>query len=250
MTIPRIKIFGERNTGTNYLAKLIDLNMQTQQLPGVLPPPIRKLKRWFPGDLVLDTYFFLTRRRNLGWKHACAPDAGSLRAMEARQFAVSFITITKNPFSWLLSLHKRPYHHESSRSQDFETFLKTPWTTVRRENAPKILSSPVDLWNLKNASYLALGNSDYPTINVRFEELLQDPQRVIEEICDKFHCPRRSSQFANIEESAKGHDKDAGFYRDYYLNERWRDKLSTSSIELINERLDNELMTSFGYQRL
>jgi hypothetical protein len=32
-----IKIFGERNTGTNYLEQLIDNNLYIKQLPGVSP---------------------------------------------------------------------------------------------------------------------------------------------------------------------------------------------------------------------
>lgn len=38
MREPLIKMYGERNTGTNYLAKLIDLNLHASQLPGVMLP--------------------------------------------------------------------------------------------------------------------------------------------------------------------------------------------------------------------
>jgi len=34
---PYLKMYGERNVGTNYLALLIDLNLDATQLPGVMP---------------------------------------------------------------------------------------------------------------------------------------------------------------------------------------------------------------------
>ena len=39
-------------------------------------------------------------------------------------------------------------------------------------------------------------------------------------------------------------------YRDYYLNERWREELSSEAIDLINTTLDRELMDYFGYELL
>ena len=60
MTDVLIKTFGERNTGTNYLIKLIAMNLEANQLPGVLGPRFRKLKKILPEELVLDAFFLAT----------------------------------------------------------------------------------------------------------------------------------------------------------------------------------------------
>ena len=56
-----IKIYGERNTNTNYISKLIQLNLNVQEVPGVAPPHIQHLQEMLPGkELVKDLYFYLT----------------------------------------------------------------------------------------------------------------------------------------------------------------------------------------------
>jgi len=65
-----IKIYGERNTNTNYMSKLIELNLNAIEIPGVVPPIIMKMQKVFPGkELVRDIYFYLTYGKTLGWKH-------------------------------------------------------------------------------------------------------------------------------------------------------------------------------------
>ena len=64
-----IKVLGERNTGTNYLQQLLELNLDADLLPGTVPP-------FVPGsapEFVRDAYFTLTGAANLGWIHAIAP---------------------------------------------------------------------------------------------------------------------------------------------------------------------------------
>jgi hypothetical protein len=39
-------------------------------------------------------------------------------------------------------------------------------------------------------------------------------------------------------------------YRAYYLNERWRGELEDDCVQLINERLDPEVRSSFQYPRI
>lgn len=55
----RVKIYGERNTNTNYLSQLIGLNLKAEEIPGVVPARIMALQRRLPGnELVRDLYFF------------------------------------------------------------------------------------------------------------------------------------------------------------------------------------------------
>ena len=52
------------------------------------------------------------------------------------------------------------------------------------------------------------------------------------------------------EQSTKAENKDSNYYRDYYLNEKWRDKISNEAVSAINERVDKTLMSYFGYRVL
>lgn len=246
-----IKLYGERNTNTNYLSKLIELNLDTIQLPGVVPPIIRRLQKVLPGrEIVQNIYFHLSYGRNLGWKHAKVKSVDTIRRCSVmRNNNVVFITITKNPYSWALSFYRDPYYHDHPfKKPDFETFLQTPWQTSHRDNTKPWLSSPIGLWNIKNASYLQLFRLG--VLNLTTESTFVDPEAVIERIHKTYSITKLSDKFLNYEQSTKDESKDTNYYRDYYLNEKWRDELSVHAISIINERIDKTLMSRFGYDVL
>lgn len=245
-----IKIYGERNTNTNYLSRLLALNLDAAELPGTVPRSWSLYSRRLPGyEAVRDLYFRHTYRRNLGWKHAFPAPADELRRESLlASHDVAFLTLTKNPYAWLLSAHRRPYH-QSRGSIDFDSFLGRPWRLVGRENgrdAGRQLPNPVELWNRKNASYLDL--AELGALNLKAEGLLEDAEGVIEQISRSFSIPRKSAGFVNYEKSTKDRGKDSSYYRDYYLNERWRDKLTDAAVERINALLDRRILQHFGYE--
>jgi hypothetical protein len=244
-----VKIYGERNTGTNYIDKLIRMNLEADLLNGVAPGPIQFLQRALPGkQLVRDTYFQLTYGRNLGWKHTAVKPESELRRYDIVKKGVCFITVTKNPYSWLLSLHRRPYHHYYGEKPDFETFLRTSWKTVGRDNCEGLLPDPIELWNIKNRSYLRL--QSLKGVNITSESVLADPKALIDKLSDSFSIPRSKNYFSNLDKSTKDKSKNFDYYNDYYLNERWKEELSDESVSIINSRLDRALVDYFSYELL
>lgn len=244
---PRIKIYGERNTGTRYLRRLLTVNLDAQLLRGDVP---RRIRRLAPGSESLrDVYFRLTFKRNLGWKHQVALAPSNLRNMQGFTDSVFFVTITKNPYAWLLSLYRRPYHYKGSAAS-FEEFLVNPWLAVGRENAGGGFANPIVMWNKKNTSYRNLCQG-VPTVNLRYEDLLEDPERVVSGFALRFCIEPKSPHFVNYERSTKERDgKDFSYYRQYYLGEEWRGMLQPSQVSIINRYLDPELLAKFEYELL
>jgi hypothetical protein len=186
--------------------------------------------------------------RNLGWKHTRVKPESELRRYDILQNGICFVTVTKNPYSWLLSMHRRPYHRYYGEKPDFHTFLRSPWKTVGRDNYESVLRDPVELWNIKNKSYLRLKSLE--TANITSESVLADPKALIDRLSDSFSIPKSDNYFSNLDESTKEKSKNFDYYRDYYLNERWKDELSDESISIINSRLDRNLVDYFGYELL
>lgn len=241
-----IKIYGERNTGTNYLSLLIALNLDVKQVPGLIPPWVMHLENMLPGrEKVRDLYYKATYRFNLGWKHTRVKPVAELARYKISDRGIYFITITKNPYAWLLSLYRNPYHQYFGEKPDFETFVQTPWETVGRENCPKRLNNPVELWNVKNASYLPL--AELEGINLTAESLLDHPESIIDTISSRFSIAKNGNTFINFTQSTKEKGKDINYYRDYYLDEKWRRLLSAEAVSTINKFLDRNLMDHFGY---
>jgi len=248
--VRQIKIYGERNTNTNYLEQLIRLNLDVVQIPGVVPRYIKTMQKVLPGkEWLRDWYFSVTPHRNLGWKHSRVLSVSEAGRNAIGSRGICFVSITKNPYSWLMSLYRKPYSHQYGGDKpDFETFLVTPWKTVARDNSKSVLVSPIELWNIKNASYLRL--VDFNGLNLTTEGTIQDPQAVIEEISGHFSIDRLTPQFRNYEKSTKDSSKDFAWYQDYYLNEKWRKDLSGQAITIINKSIDRNLMRHFGYKIL
>tara|TARA_R110001592_G_scaffold246427_1_gene508247 strand:+ start:75074 stop:75826 length:753 start_codon:yes stop_codon:yes gene_type:complete len=245
-----IKIYGERNTNTNYMSELIRLNLDIEEIEGVVPYRLLQMQNILPGEEWLrDAYFYFTCGQNLGWKHTCVKSVDKLRRYSVVQKnQPAFLTITKNPYSWLLSLHRRPYHQYYSKQPDLETFLGLPWKTVGRDNTKKWLQNPVELWNLKNRSYQQL--LELNAMNITTEQIFENPEAIVDKVSARFSVGKKSDKFINFERSTKDKSKDSNYYRDYYLNERWREKLSDQAITMINDRVDKDLMAHFGYQVL
>jgi len=194
-----------------------------------------------------DLYFSLSYQKNLGWKHSRVNSARKLKAYDIGERDICFLSITKNPYSWLLSLYRKPYNHQYRGSKpDFDAFLGSPWKTESRDNCERVLENPIALWNIKNASYLQL--SDFGGLNLTTERIIQNPESIIDLISNHFTIGKCSDKFLNYEKSTKDVSKNFAYYQDYYLNERWRDDLSDKAIAIINGALDRNLMKHFDYK--
>lgn len=246
MQYTTLKVYGERNTGTNYLRDLIGLNLSVQLLRDTMPYSWAALQLLLPGKEGLpDFYFQRYGQENLGWKHCLPPQGETLQGYAGCTPETGFITLTKNPYSWLLSLHRRPYHYQG-KTGSFDDFIRAPWKTVGREWAPQAFPNPIALWNAKNRAYIALRDT-LPCLNLSYEALLDNPAMLLEEIGTHFELPRKSDQFRNKESSTKLDRNKHDDYRAYYLEEQWRSKLSTEQLAWINAEVDQGLMAAFGY---
>lgn len=244
-----LKIYGERNTNTNYLSELVRLNLVIDELPGVVSPRVKRLQDKCPGhEWLRDLYFTCQYRQTLGWKHAAVNWQRLTATSLYETNDVTVVTLTKNPYAWLLSLYKRPYHQYGAKKLTFTEFISSPWRTVRREGVSRWVESPVHLWNVKNSSYLNAG-SVRRILNLRAEDTLIDPQRVVECVAEVADVSRVGS-FRNVLNSTKDGGKDFRYYQEYYLGERWREELDGADIKIINQRLDAALMEKFEYSFL
>lgn len=238
-----LKVLGERNSGTNYADELLALNFEVVLLRGTIPRYLNRI--FFQSEIGRDAYFGITERFNLGWKHALAPSPELLQRASCQPH---FVSVAKNPYAWLLSMYRRPYHGMHAPAS-FDEFLVTPWPTVRRERHPGPFASPIEMWNEKNKSYIDL--SRYASsLAFSYESFLEEPMELLEQIKEKFGLSRRLLAFKNIEKATKGDSRSFDYYKDYYLNQRWLEKLRRSNVDAISAKVDPRVMAYFGYEIL
>jgi hypothetical protein len=243
--VPRVKVYGERNSGTRYLSALLAANFRLDLLRDEAPRVVTWLS--FDSQGMRDWYFALTGRRNLGWKHRLPPSPDELAALGERARDVRFVTLVKNPYSWLLSLLRRPYNAVRPYASVTE-LVTAPWVTVGRERAPPAFADAVAMWNAKAAANLALPAGR--TANLRYEDLLADPAAEVLRLERDLGFERRGHELVNVEASTKRSAQTFDDYRRYYLEERWRERLSPAEVALISERLDPAVMQACRYKVL
>lgn len=241
-----IKIYGERNSGTNYLEQLVSANLGAKVLRYV---PSQRIGRFLRYETLVGLLSEWYQGEFLGWKHG----KPKIKAINRFQQELLTITLTKNPYSFLLSLYKRSYHYRGNREVDFKTFLQQEWVTILRDNCrERSFASPIDLWNAKNQAYLDLPQTiTQPVIHVRYEELLQDPLFFIDQLVAVGDTlAKKREVFDNPSYSTKGDNLSFEDYQAYYLHEEWRSLLDQEAICLINNRLDFPLVEALGYQKI
>ena len=140
--INAIKIYGERNTGTNYVSELLRANFGLRELPGVEALTdkdwarfIRLKKLGFERavtwayERTSNRYHARHFNENLGWKHACVPVE---RVASLAPQGVGLIGLVKNPYAFLTSIYRRPYHH-AGKAATLEAFVQEPFTLHARD---------------------------------------------------------------------------------------------------------------------
>jgi hypothetical protein len=127
--------------------------------------------------------------------------------------------------------------------------LTSEWPTVGRENGPAVYTDAIDVWNRKVRSYLELADR-FPTTLMTYERLVIDPAEALDEIRQASATEWKRGRFENLPESTKEMGKDSTFYSDYYGKERWREQLTAEQIQMVNSRLDRELVNQLGYDFL
>ena len=258
----QIKVFGERNTATRAVIRMIDaadglrgagrpgvrradlapLREMSEQVLGVMNGPWRRVYREAVNDL---------KDARIGpvgaWKHSAPRYHADFRTYDVR-----VLFTVRNPYSWILSLFKRPYHFLGPRQTEFETFLRFPWMTMGRDHVDKVLMSPMDLWSKKLGAYqsfeaeaLAQGTR---VSTMRFEDFVQDPALHLGEALKPLvDVPVQVEELAS---PTKKGGLAAAERRSYYGSEGWRSGLSTSSVAFINERVNWDIAARYGYARL
>ncbi len=252
MVVKRIKLYGERNTGTRYLTRLLEHNLSGDVIRSVAPRWATRVQALVPGkEAIRDKWFAATFADNFGWKHSRV-QVDRLLELGGAVDNIHFVALVKNPYSWLLSLDQRPYHLRSQdtvNSSGVKSLLTTQWQTVGRENGPAHYRDAVDLWNDKVGSYFELADK-FSTTLLTYEELVLDPALALEKVRLAGADTWVRGRFENLPESTKEKGKDSSYYRDYYGNERWRSRLTDEDIAMVNARLDLELMAELGYRVL
>lgn len=250
-----VKIFGERNTGTNALLQLLKNNSESEFHPGTMAElscftarkmtvlqslGLRSEKKEQMIDKVFEGRPLLQR-----WKHS----ATNVTLEELQPIGdTAFIFTVRSPLSWLVGLYKRPYHMLVEKPQSLSSFASTNWVPVKRENLALSFYRPLDLLEEKWRSYvnlmelLEIKGIKYKVI--KFEDFVVNQNDVFESLKGLVHVP--AANFKELRQSTKEKNKDSKYYATYYGNEVWKNEYP--EIDRVRNTVSGELCSVFGYE--
>ena len=249
-----IKVFGERNTGTNALIRMLQQNSKTRFYPGTrvelsqsTSRELELIRKFRLGssrkERAIDRVF---QGRSLleRWKHS----ATYVSHAEVSDLPETlFIFTVREPLSWLVGLYKKPYHILTARPENLESFATTRWRTVGRENLQSASYYPLDLFEEKLKSYLHLmsylEDFNLPFKIIKFENFVTDQEATFWELYEFLDEP--TCNFGELNESTKDSRKNARFYANYYTNGLW--KADFPELDDLKMTVSKDLLSSFGY---
>lgn len=241
--IENVQIYGERNSGTNYLEELLRKNLD--------------------GNLKIGFDF--------GWKH-WFPNLKMINSSNIMN--VLFIFITKDPYSWLVSMNRKPHHAPQLYNLEFSDFIRRPWACYKgmgyEKRALKLKEEPLQdheemlhernpdtgerysnimlLRNAKNKSFLNLSKIVNNFEHIRYEDLLDNPGTIISGLAIQYNLKLRG-EFTNTT-GYHGHNPKLKFDGYLYYNERKYLKYFTDAdLKYINYYLNWNIETVLGYEK-
>lgn len=232
-----IQLFGERCSGTNFVASLVTKNFRNVELTSAFGA-----KHWF-----LKNHFPRCRPNQ-------STDTECVRTPGPESADTLFLCVFRNPFDWIRSLHRRPYHASNHGGIPIAQFMRKPWLSFERhrsnrhwpmrddgfwfiEEAPNVLR----LRSMKIEHWLNLENKVRNFRAVRYETLLEDNGHLAG-IAEDFDIPLRHPTIEG-EDRYMGRAPGTEFMPSTYPPFRARD------LEFIYQELDWALEEKVGYTR-
>lgn len=241
--ITYIQVFGERNSGTNFLKKLIESNFENVEVGF-----------------------------KYGWKHGFV----NLRRIQREDTEQTlFLCLFKDPYSWLVSMNNKPHHAPQLFFLEFSDFIKREWVCYKgkgyTERAKQLDKFPVtdeeemlqerhpktkerfenvmQLRNLKNDYYIRLKNCCEHYKAIKYEDLLEDSSSILNDIESTYQLKRKSEVI--IDQGYHGKNPKKKFNRKaFYLEKKYLDTYSDTDLKYVNKYLDFEIEKTIGYKKI
>jgi hypothetical protein len=254
----QVKVFGERNSGTHYIANLLHHNFSCRQLRGTanlsretmtavldgLPPKSRPAER----ERLTDQAILAQLEEDFGWKHGCV-HFEALTRRPHHSLATLFVVVHKHPADWLRSLYRRPYNAlQPVKKWSFSEFIRQPWRPSRKENLPREpAANPIELWNEKHRSWLALSSKGYTALYFKNSDFLNSFESTLSPLTGFLKRRHPDSPLINATKATKGSCETVEQLKEKYVETPPFEGYSIDDRQFVEEQLDCGVLSALGY---
>lgn len=206
MPIQYVQVFGERCSGTNFLCELLQRNMKSAVL------------------------------RLANWKHGVQTD----QLQPPRDWLI--IVLYRDPFDWIRSFFRTPYHVAPRLLTSLEAFMQNRWDCAQFEPGGDAVYDHV--WHLRRCKIHAWQQLEhiYPHwTDVRYEDLCAQPQAFLQKLHQQFGMQFDESFVPVVQTCRADIVYPVPFVPRSYL------EFSKEQIAIIRQLIDRETETRIGY---
>jgi len=231
-----VQIFGERCSGTNFVTRLVENNMDNVELTKDFGG-----KHWFIKD------HYPRSRPNESTDYQC------VRSLQDSADTL-FLCLFRNPYDWVRSIREKPYHARNHQGLPLRAFIRKPWHSFeharlnrywpKRSDNYWFIEEAINILRLRSMKIAHLLNIQDRVENIRFvnyETISQDNEALIS-IADQFRISLKHT-------AIRGVTKHLGRARDMEFSPRKYPEIPPEQLEFINEELNWELENRIGYLR-
>ncbi len=235
--IKHLQILGERNSGTNYLASLIQKN-----IPAIDITNSFGFKHWFIKD-----HYPRTLPNN-------STDMECTRSLDDSDDTL-FLVILRNPFDWLCSMAVNPYHAPKHVGLPFSTFIRKRWVSYEQTRVNSIWPLSDDgayfieeaenimvLRSMKIQHWLNLRKRVKNIAFINYEALYKG-MSTLENIANEFNILQVNNPFVNQERYIKG-----GRLRQELFVPKEQTSIDKQDLEFIQANIDWDVEKYFNYK--
>lgn len=242
-SISGVQVFGERNSGTNYVRKLIKENISELDILGG-----NKGFGWKHGDLGKPWCFY---------KNPSTKFCHDIKDYKNESDEALFVVVYRNPFIWLRSMHKQPHHAPTVYKKPFSEFLECKWESyygwegvdlsnnekerlkiVKKDNLFEEFDNVIDLRNKKTRLFEEFKYRVKNVVYVNYELVASNPSKFLSKITTVYGLDGNKGGYKNISEDKFG-------FGDY--KPKKYPLYSQSDMKVVLKYLDKIQEKSIGY---
>lgn len=228
-------IYGLQRTGTNYLESLIPKNFSNFELindGAARSLPVHKHFRLYD-----DMNFIPEPKYYNNFHYDSLSDLEEHLESITGKHGIKFIIAVRNPYNWYLSYCRLA-------RKNTRLFKRSRWPHFNRHSENPQFMIDYNLFYQKWLTFIK-ANPD-KTILIRHEDNLQNLEKSLNRIEQKFGLNRKSEKIENpgkVNMSKKFTEQK----RTYYVENKFIEEYDKKELEILTEHLDEKLITELGY---
>ena len=160
---------------------------------------------------------------------------------------MKYVVCLKDPYSWLVSY---------SKYEARESLISRSILSFKGINRKKLVEY-ISLWNDRHRNWSELLKDNTNATMIRYEDILKDADSTLQDLSDFFNLEKidhvvmpEFTLSRNPEEVGKApkHEDKTFNKTDYYLNKKYLEYFNNDDLKIIEDNIDQDLVSYFGYE--